>query len=211
MRFLAAGCPLLVALLRKNASDPARPGPGAAPASQAATAVCGAAKTARPRKLLILAVLGYIFFRGGVRHASRRLRGLPRGLPGRGAALSLRQLVLVPFGMLRVCASTRRDPSRLRLLPRVPAASRVTRARLASVLQAASPLALCTEHGHCAIIQQARASLVVEITLSLTPSLRRTTLAAITACSHLALAPKCGANCSSSSPQPRPSASSLKH
>ena len=49
MRFLAAGTPLLVALLRKNASDPARPGPGAAPASQAATAVCGAAKNSPGR------------------------------------------------------------------------------------------------------------------------------------------------------------------
>ena len=48
MRFLAAGSPLLVALLRENASDPARPGPGAAPASQAATAVCGAAAKNSP-------------------------------------------------------------------------------------------------------------------------------------------------------------------
>ena len=52
-------------------------------------------KQPRPRRLRLLAVLGYIFFLG-VCDASRRRRGLPRRLYGRGAALCEASEFLAP-------------------------------------------------------------------------------------------------------------------
>ena len=106
MRFRAAGGPLPVALLRENASDPARPGPGAASCGRAATAVCGAAAknspasgstvTCSPRLHFFLSGFGThlggsggcpdVYVGGGQPFAGRRSYSHPSVLAGRGAA-----------------------------------------------------------------------------------------------------------------------------
>jgi len=119
VRFLAAGCPLLVALLRKNARSPARPGLGAAPTVQAATAVCGAAKTApasqntftcSPRLHFLFLVFATRpgaaegcpnVYMGGGQPFSRRRSSSRLSVPaGRGA-------VLTPWGRLHWLVSGR--------------------------------------------------------------------------------------------------------